>query len=86
MEIKVSDLKKEKSLDTSNIKDKYIDKIIVDELVFQTWGWANKLNIKKLKYNKKLKERVDNNDLKLVIKIEEKDIKIILKIYLKLYN
>lgn len=34
----------------------------IDELVFNTWGWALKLNVKKLKKNKELIKRVNSTD------------------------
>ena len=46
----------------------------IDELVFDTWGWANKLNVKKLKENKYLLKRVKDTNFKEVFDKKQKRI------------
>ena len=48
--------------------DEEISQDEIDEHVFQTWGWAMKFNVKKLKENEYLKKRVAETDFSEVFK------------------
>ncbi len=53
--------------------DKILSQEEIDELVFHTWGWAIKLNVKKLKNNKELVKRVNSTDFSKVFdKMQER--------------
>ena len=71
----VKELEKDGWINCEYCDDEEISQDEIDELVFHVWGWAMKLNVKKLKENKYLKKRVDETDFIKVFKKRQERLK-----------